>query len=93
MLKKTTVKQRQEKRDTDDVQTQHTSKGFNCPDASCVKVFVSNSALERHLDVGKHLYCLQMENAYNVVKQKWASKCITVGIHTETNKHSKGELK
>ena len=93
LLKKTTVKQCQEKRDKDDVQTQHTSKGFNCPDVSCVKVFVSNGALERHLDVGKHLYRLQTESAYDVVKQKWASKCTTVGIHTETNKHSTGELK
>ncbi|CAB4012091.1 Transposon Tf2-6 poly [Paramuricea clavata] len=86
LLKKTTVKQCQEKRDKDDVPTQHTSKGLNCPDVSCVKVFVSNGALERHLDVGKHLYRLQTESAYDVVKEKWASKCTMVDIHTETNK-------
>ncbi|CAB4039653.1 Hypothetical predicted protein [Paramuricea clavata] len=57
------------------------------------KVFVSNGTLERHLNVGKHLYRLQTESAYDIVKQKWASKCTTVGIHTETNKHSTGELK
>ncbi|CAB3989975.1 Transposon TX1 uncharacterized 149 kDa [Paramuricea clavata] len=63
LLKKTTEKQCQEKHDKNDVQTQHTSKRFNCPDASCVKVFVSTGALETHLDVGKHLYRLQTESA------------------------------
>ena len=57
------------------------------------KVFVSSSALERHLDVGKHLYHLQTESTYDIVKQKWALKCTTVGIYPETNKLCTGESK
>ena len=73
MKKKKTVKEC--KKNT--VQPQHTSKGFNCPDACCVKVFASSRALERHLDVGKHLCRLQTESSYDIVKQKWALKFTT----------------
>ena len=38
---------------SDDVST---TRGFHCPDVNCIKVFVSNSALDRHLDSGKHIY-------------------------------------
>ena len=34
---------------------------------------------------------LQTESSYDIVKQKWALKCTTVGIHTETNKQSTSE--
>ena len=91
LLKKKTVKECQEESKKNTVQPQHTSKGFNCPDACCVKVFAFSRALERHLDVGKHLCRLQTESSYDIVKQKWALKCTTVGIHTETNKQSTSE--
>ena len=85
------MKECQEESKKNTVQPQHTSKGFNCPDACCVKVFASSRALERHLDVGKHLCRLQTESSYDIVKQKWALKCTTVGIHTKTNKQSTSE--
>jgi hypothetical protein len=46
--------------------------GFYCPEVCCVKVFLSNDALEKHMDTGKHLYRLQKEGTYDIVKQKWA---------------------
>ena len=70
LLKKRVVKECQGKSNKDTVQPQHSAKAFNCPDVCCVKVFVSSGALERHLDVGKHLYRLQTESTYNNVKQK-----------------------
>ena len=48
---------------------------FACPEKGCIKVYQSFSALERHLDVGKHLIRLERETQYDQVKRKWAETC------------------
>lgn len=55
----------------------------------CVKVFVSNSALERHLEIGKHFYRLQNESAYDTIKKKWSSKCTSVNVPNIPEKQTK----
>jgi hypothetical protein len=92
-LLKHPVNQRQSTSDKNPNDNQNTtSKGFHCPDVCCVKVFVSSTALERHLDVGKHFYRLQTECTYDTIKQKWASRCTSVGLpHTETNSACHGQ--
>jgi len=57
--------------------------GFYCPDAACVKVFVTNKGLERHLDTGKHFYRLQTKGTYDTVKEKWALACTSVVSYNE----------
>ena len=34
---------------------------FGCPEEGCIKVYQSHSSLQRHLDVGKHLFTLERE--------------------------------
>lgn len=56
-----------------------TTRGFNCPDVNCIKVFVSNSALDRHLDSGKHMYRAHHESSVDPIKRKWVHTCTSVG--------------
>jgi len=48
---------------------------FTCPEEGCIKVYQSFAALQRHLDVGKHLIRLERETQYDQVKRKWAETC------------------
>ena len=48
---------------------------FGCPEEGCIKVYQSDSSLQRHLDVGKHLLALEREYMYDVIKKKWAETC------------------
>ena len=61
------------------IDNQHLKRGFPCPEIGCVKLFVSSKSLENHLDTGKHFYRVNKESAYDDIKRKWASKCVTVG--------------
>ena len=44
-----------------------------------MKVFVSNSALDRHLDSGKHMYRAHHESSIDSIKRKWVQACTFVG--------------
>ena len=48
---------------------------FVCPEEGCIKVYQSFAALQRHLDVGKHLIRFERETQYDQVKRKWAETC------------------
>ena len=48
---------------------------FACPEEGCIKVYQTFAALQRHLDVGKHLIRLERETQYDQVKRKWAETC------------------
>ena len=61
---------------SDDVST---TRGFHCPDFICIKVFVSNSALDRHLDSRKHMYRAHHESSIDSIKRKWVQACTSVG--------------
>ena len=51
---------------------------FACPKEGCIKVYQSFAALQRHLDVGKHLIRLECETQYDQVKRKWAETCLSL---------------
>ena len=48
---------------------------FACPEEGCIKVYQSFAALQRHLDVVKHLIRLERETQYDQVNRKWAETC------------------
>ena len=50
---------------------------FSCPEEGCIKVYQSFAALQRHLDLGKHLIRLERETQYDQVKRKWAETCLS----------------
>ena len=62
-----------------DVDSLYPQRGFPCPEVGCVKVFVSSTMLEKHLDAGKHFYRIHKESTYDVIKRNWALRCTTVG--------------
>lgn len=62
-----------------DVDSLHPQRGFPCPEVGCVKVFVSSTMLEKHLDAGKHFYRIHKESTFDVIKRNWALRCTTVG--------------
>ena len=51
---------------------------FACPEEGCIKVYQSFSALQTHLDVGKHLIKLERETQYDQIKRKWAETCLSL---------------
>ena len=60
--------------DTEDEDKIH----FACPEEGCIKVYQSLSALQKHLDVGKHLIKLERETQYDQIKRKWAETCLSL---------------
>ena len=59
---------------------------FLCPEEGCIKMYRSFAALQKHLDIGKHIVKLERESVYDDIKRKWADTCITVSgsyIHAE----------
>ena len=55
------------------------SEMFSCHVAGCIKTFQSFSALQKHLDVGKHMVKLAKESAYDEIKRKWTETCHSAG--------------
>ena len=51
---------------------------FLYPREGCIKMYRSFTALQKHLDVGKHIVKLERESVYDDIKRKWADTCITV---------------
>lgn len=80
-------KKKQKKEDpvSSDVPNSGETRGFSCPDINCIKVYVSNGALECHLDSGKHVYRPQLESSYDCIKKKWVKACTTVGCAPVAN--------
>lgn len=61
------------------------SARFSCPEDGCVKTYLSYDNLQKHLDVGKHLYKLERETSYDEIKSKWAVICNDVsGSYSRT---------
>ena len=52
---------------------------FSCQEEGCIKTFQSFAALQKHLDVGKHMVRLAKEFAYDEIKRKWTEACHSVG--------------
>lgn len=52
---------------------------FSCHEEGCIKTFQSFSALQKHLDVGKHMVRLAKESAYDEIKRKWTEACLSIG--------------
>lgn len=90
LLKKSSTKQCQptEPEDSNVLNERENSKGFYCPNVSCVKVFVTSRALEKHLDVGKHFFRLQSKGTYDTIKQKWSLKCTSISTYTQDTQPS-----
>ena len=51
---------------------------FACPEEGCIKVYQSFSALQTHLDVGKHLIKLECQTQYDQIKRKWVETCLSL---------------
>lgn len=51
---------------------------FNCPEDTCVDVFLDNRSLQHHLDIGKHTTEPHRESTFDSVKRNWAKRCLTV---------------
>ena len=47
---------------------------FFCPEEGCVKSFQQYSALEKHLDCGRHKYALEHETLYDKAMTMYATK-------------------
>ena len=47
---------------------------FSCPEESCIKTFQRSSALQAHLDEGRHKHALEKETLLNRAKQGYATK-------------------
>lgn len=59
-------------------QTEHESEMFSCQEEGCIKMFKSFAALQKHLDVGKHMVKLAKESTYDEIKRKWTEACHSV---------------
>lgn len=75
-----------------DVDSLHPQRGFPCPEVGCVKVFVSSTMLEKHLDAGKHFYRIHKESTFDVIKRNWALRCTTVGTVKGSTSKSTDEV-
>lgn len=51
---------------------------MRCSPEGCIKTFKSFTALQKHLDVGKHLVKLAKESAFDEIKRKWTEACHSV---------------
>ena len=60
-------------------QTEEESEKFSCQEEGCIKVFQSFAALQKHLDIGKHMLQLAKEFAYDEIKKKWIEAVHSVG--------------
>ena len=49
---------------------------FTCPEDGCVRTFQRSSALQVHLDVGKHKLALERETMFDKAKRGYAAKII-----------------
>lgn len=61
---------------------------FSCNEEGCIKTFQSFAALQKHMDVGKHMVRLAKESAYDKIARKWTEACQAVGgdyVHGETS--------
>ena len=60
-------------------QTEEESEKFSCQEEGCIKVFQSFAALQKHLNIGKHMLQLAKEFAYDEIKKKWIEAVHSVG--------------
>ena len=60
-------------------QTEEESEKFSCQEEGCIKVFQSFAALQKHLDIGKHMLQLAKEFAFNEIRKKWIEAVHSVG--------------
>ena len=60
-------------------QTEEESEKFSCQEEGCIKVFQSFAALQKHLDIGKHMLQLAKEFAFDEIRKKWIEAVHSVG--------------
>ena len=58
-----TVKSNKAKNSNDD-DTKETSE-FSCPQAGCIRLFKTSTAMQKHIDVGRHCFRPQKDSAYD----------------------------
>ena len=51
---------------------------FSCLEDGCAKAYQSYGKLQKHLEVGKHLFRPDRETTYDTVKKKWTDTCADV---------------
>lgn len=71
-----TVKSNKAKNSNDD-DTNETCE-FSCPQAGCIKLFKTSTAMQKHIDVGRHCFRPQKDSAYDTIKRKWAYACTSI---------------
>ena len=59
--------------------TEEESEKFSCQEEGCIKVFQSFAALQKHLNIGKHMLRLAKEFAYDEIEKKWIEAVHFVG--------------
>lgn len=69
-------------------QTEEESEKFSCQEEGCVKVFKAFAALQKHLDISKHMLQLAKESACDEIKKKWMEAVHSIGggyVHSQTS--------
>ena len=51
---------------------------FSCPQAGCIKLFKTSTAMQKHIDVGRRCLRPQKDSAYDTIKRKWAYACTSI---------------
>ena len=72
---------------------------FTCPEESCIKTFQRSSALQAHLDAGRHKHALEKETLFDKAKRGYAAKITgertqvpTVGFRAAAQEGAVGDL-
>lgn len=51
---------------------------FSCPQAGCIKMFNTSTAMQKHQDFGRHIFGLQKDSTQDTIKRKWAAACTSI---------------
>ena len=71
---------------------------FMCPEEGCIKSYQRYTSLERHLDVGKHSYALELETFFDKAAMAYAEKleqgasCLLHSVDLPSDNYSSVDL-